>query len=540
MTFRILIADEIHEDGLSILMASPVLELDIKPGMGKDTLNGCIASYDGIVVGESTELRGDIFELAPRLRVIAKAGADLDNIDLQRATRRGVIVMNAPSSHVVSSGENTIALLTSICRHIPAAVESMKRGKWEKKRFQGREVAGKILGVVGFGRVGAIVARYASKGLRMNVLVYDGLVTQDKIRQQGFRAVTLNELFAKSDIISLHVPLNPDTRHILNAKAFASMKKGVIIVNTGRRGLIHENALVSSLNSGTVAGFALDVHSEVHVKDSELFDHPKVICTPDLSMATEEAHANVANSIAESVRDFFEKGTLGNTVNVPVADQAIRTRIAPYADMARRLGMFVAGLFVGDVARIEVVYRGEILNWDLTPLTTSVLLGFLQVFKGSDVNVVNANFVAEECGIKVHETASKELIEGRPSITVEVFSDEKPLIRVEGVLIRRFGEEPRIIGINEFVTEAVPAGPMLMVKNMDIPGMIAGVSGILARRQVNVAQMNLSRDCAGGTAISIINLDSPADDSTLEAIRNIEGILSVHQIIIDDLPDSDA
>jgi D-3-phosphoglycerate dehydrogenase len=540
MTFRILIADEIHEDGLSLLMASPVLELDVKPGMGKDVLSGCIASYDGIVVGESTELRGDIFELAPRLRVIAKAGADLDNIDVQGATRRGVIVMNAPSSHVVSSGENTIALLTSVCRHIPAAVESMKKGKWEKKKFQGREVAGKILGIVGFGRVGAIVARYASKGLRMNVLVYDGLVTQDKIRQQGFRAVTLNELFAKSDIISLHVPLNPDTRHILNAKAFSSMKKGVIIVNTGRRGLIHENALISCLNSGTVAGAALDVHSEVHVKDSELFDHPKVVCTPDLSMATEEAHANVAKSIAESVRDFFEKGTLGNTVNVPVVDQAIRTRIAPYADMARRLGMFVAGLFVGDVARIEVVYRGEILDWDLTPLTTSVLLGFLQVFKGSDVNLVNANFVAEECGIKVHETVSKALIEGRPSITVEVFSDEKPLIRVEGVLIRRFGEEPRIIGINEFVTEAVPAGPMLMVKNMDIPGMIAGVSGILARRQVNVAQMNLSRDCAGGTAISIINLDSPADDSTLEAIRNIEGILSVHQIIIDDLPDSDA
>ncbi len=329
----------------------------------------------------------------------------------------------------------------------------------------------------------------------------------------------MNELFARSDVISLHVPLNPDTRHILNTKSFDLMKQGVIIINTGRRGLIHENALVKSLDSGVVAGAALDVHYEVQIKDSELINHPKVICTPDLSMATEEAHANVAKSIAESLRDFFEKGTLGNTVNVPVADQAIRTRIAPYADLARRLGMFVAGLFVGDVARIEVGYRGEILDWDLTPLTTSVLLGFLQVFKGSDVNVVNANFVAEECGIKVHETVFKESIESRPSITVEVFSDEKALIRVEGVLIRRFGEEPRIIGVNEFVTEAVPAGPMLMVKNIDIPGMIAGVTGILSRQQVNVAQMNLSRDCAGGTAISIINLDSPADDFTLEAIK---------------------
>jgi D-3-phosphoglycerate dehydrogenase / 2-oxoglutarate reductase len=539
MAFKILIADEIHESGRSILMSSSVLELDIKPGMGKEQIDKCISSYDGIVVGESTELRADTLGFATKLKVIAKAGADLDNIDVQGATRRGVIVMNAPSSHVVSSGENTIALLTAICRHIPDAVESMKLGKWEKKKFQGREMAGKTLGVIGFGKVGAIVARYASKGLRMNVLVYDGLVTQEKIRQQGFRSVTLNELFARSDVISLHIPLNPDTRHILNTKAFDLMKQGVIIINTGRRGLIHENALVKSLNSGVVAGAALDVHYEVQIKDSELINHPKVICTPDLSMATEEAHANVAKSIAESLRDYFEKGTLGNTVNVPVADQAIRKRIAPYADLARRLGMFVAGLFVGDAARIEVGYRGEILDWDLTPLTTSVLLGFLQVFKGSDVNVVNANFVAEECGIKVHETVFKESMESRPSITVEVFSDEKALIRVEGVLIRRFGEEPRIIGVNEFVTEAVPAGPMLMVKNIDIPGMIAGVTGILSRQLVNVAQMNLSRDCAGGTAISIINLDSPVDDFTLEAIKNIEGILSVHQIIIDDLPDLD-
>ena len=241
-----------------------------------------------------------------------------------------------------------------------------------------------------------------------------------------------------------------------------------------------------------------------------------------------------------SLKDFFERGSLGNTVNVPVVEQGIRAKVAPYADLARRLGMFAAGLFVGVADRIEVGYRGELLDWDLRPLTTSVILGFLQVFKGSDVNMVNANFIAEDCGIKVLETVFKESMEGRPSITVDVCTGEKGLIRVEGVLIRRFGEEPRIIGINEFATEAVPAGPMLMVKNMDIPGMIAGVSGTLAERRVNIAQMNLSRDCAGGTAISIINLDSPADDSTLEAIRNIEGILSVHQIIIDDLPDSDA
>ena len=208
-----------------------------------------------------------------------------------------------------------------------------------------------------------------------------------------------------------------------------------------------------------------------------------------------------------------------------------------FMKLARRLGMFVAGLSSGNAVKIEVGYRGELVGWDLRPITTAVLMGFLNVFKGSDVNLVNANFVAEEAGIQVHETILKESADGRPSITLQVFSKQGSLVKIEGALIRRFGDEPRIIGINEFVTEAVPAGPMLIVKNQDIPGMIAGISGILAQRNVNIAQMNLSRDCAGGTAISITNLDSPADEVTLEQIRSIHGILNVHQIIIDGLPE---
>jgi len=413
----------------------------------------------------------------------------------------------------------------------------MKQGKWEKKKFQGREVAGKALGIIGFGKIGALVAKYASKGLRMNVLVHDSVVTSDTIKQQGFRAVSLTELYEKSDVISLHVPLSPDTRNMLNEKAFNLMKPGVIIINTGRAGLIHENSLLAALDKGKVAGVAVDVHSEAYVKHSHLLAHPKVVCTPDLGVATDEAQANVSQSIAESLRDYFEKGSLGNAVNAPVVDPVLRSRIGPYAELARRLGMFVAGLSSGNAVKIEVGYRGELVGWDLRPLTTAALTGFLNVFKSSDINLVNANFIAKEFGIQVHETIFKESVEGRPSITLQVFSNLESLVKIEGVLIRRFGDEPRIIGLNEFVTEAVPAGPMLIVKNKDIPGMIAGISSILAQRNVNIAQMNLSRDCAGGTAISITNLDSPADDETLEEIRSINGILNVHQIIIDDLPE---
>ena len=537
MSFKILIADEIHEDGLRILMSDPLLEVDQKAGLASNELQACIPFYDAIVVGEKTAVQKDLLELALRLKVVAKAGADIGNIDVQEATRRGVIVMNAPSSHVVSAGEHTIALLMAVHRHLPAAVDSMKQGKWEKKKFQGREMAGKTLGIVGFGKIGALVARYASRGLRMNVLVYDGIVTSDMIKQHGFRPVSLTELYEKSDVISLHIPLNPDTRNMLNEKAFNLMKAGVIIINTGRAGLIHENALLAALDGGQVAGVAVDVHSEHYVHHGKLLNHPKVICTPDLSVATDEAQANVSQSIAESLRDYFEGGGLGNAVNVPVVDPVLRSKIGPYIELARRLGMFVAGLSSGNAVKVEVGYRGELVGWDLRPMTTAVLMGFLNVFKGSDVNLVNANFVAEEAGIQVHETILKESVDGRPSITLEVFSKQGSLVKIEGVLIRRFGDEPRIIGINEFVTEAVPAGPMLIVKNQDIPGMIAGISGILAQRNVNIAQMNLSRDCAGGTAISITNLDSPADDETLEQIRSINGMLNVNQIIIDSLPE---
>lgn len=537
MPFKILIADQINENGLKILLSSPILELDQSPGLSEKALKERIGDYDAIVVGENTAVKKDLLECATALKVVAKAGADIDNIDVQEATRRGVVVMNAPSSHVFSAAEHTIALLMAVHRHLPAAVDSMKQGKWEKKKFQGREMAGKTVGVVGFGKIGALVARYASRGLRMNVLVYDGIVTSETIKQHGFRPVSLTELYEKSDVISLHVPLNANTRNMLNEKAFNQMKKGVILINTGRAGLIQEKALLTALDRGKIAGVAVDVHSELYTQNSNLLNHPGVICTPDLSLATDEAQANVSQSIAESVRDYFEKGGLGNAVNVPVIDPALRSKIGPYVELARRLGMFIAGLSSTNAVKIEIEYRGELVGWDLRPITTSVLTGFLNVFKGSDVNLVNANFVAEESGIKVYETILKESVDGRPSIMLQVFSSQGSLIKVEGALIRRFGDEPRIIGINEFVTEAVPAGPMLIVKNEDIPGMIAGISGILAQRNVNIAQMNLSRDCAGGTAISITNLDSPADEETLEQIKNISGILNVHQIILDTMPE---
>jgi D-3-phosphoglycerate dehydrogenase len=539
MRFKILVADEIHETGLSALSSSPSLDVEVKLGLDTRHLQEILPQYDAVVIGNDVRIQAEALDSCPGLKVIAKAGVDFENIDIQAATRRGVIVMNAPASHIVSAAEHTIALITAAHRHLPTAVDSMKQGKWEKKKFQGREMAGKTLGIIGYGKTGAVVARYAARGLRMNVLIHDAVIPSNTIKHQGFRPVSLEELLCQSDVISLHVPLTSNTKNLLNSKAFDLMKPGAIVINIGKAGLIHENSLWAALESGKVACAGIDAHFDVHAKSSLLLNHPKVIATPDLSVATDEARAKISQSIADSLTDFFENGTLGNAVNVPIVDPALRTKMGPYAELARRLGMFIGGLSSGSASKIEVSFRGELVDWDVRPLTTSVLTGFLNVFKGTDVNLVNANVTAQECGIQVHETILKESSGGRPSITIEVLSTDKMSIKVEGVLIRRFGEEPRIIGLNEFVTEAVPAGPMLIVKNRDIPGMIAGITGILAQKKVNIAQMNLSRNCAGGTAISITNIDSPADEETLERIRNIDGILSVDQIILEDLPELD-
>lgn len=531
--YRILVSDNLHEQGIDLLKRTELFQVDVKLGLSSDELKRIIGDYHGLVVRSATKATADLIRCGSQLKVIGRAGAGLDNIDVAEATRRGIVVMNTPGGNATATAEHTLSLIMTACRHIAQAVESMKLGKWEKKKFQGREVTGKTLGVIGLGRVGSLVAKRASKGLNMHVLGYDPVTTSEAASQMGAKLTSIEEIIRKSDVITVHTPLNAETRGLINAGSFEKMKPGVIVVNCARGGIIDEKALLDALESGKVAAAALDVYTESPPGASPLVMHPRVIATPHLGASTTEAQISVATAIAEQIIDYLEKGVIRNAVNVPTIDPALRPKLIPYLDLAKRLGQFLGQLSAGQISEMQVIYSGEIAQWELKPITNAALVGLLSRFAEPDVNEVNAPLMAESHGVKVSETISRESAFYGPSVEVRTLSSDGSTLSVLGALIQRIGFEPRIIGIDKFITEAVPAGAMLVVANRDVPGMIAGISGAIARSGINIAQMNLSRDRIGGLAMSILNIDNPAEQTTLDAIRGIEGILSVRQVVLE-------
>ncbi|MCX5861925.1 MAG: phosphoglycerate dehydrogenase [Deltaproteobacteria bacterium] len=533
MDYHILVSDRVHQKAIDLFLSQPGFHVEVNTGLSVEALTDIIKSYDGLVIRSDTRVTAAIIAAAPKLRVIGRAGTGIDNVDVTAATRRGIVVMNTPGGNSGAAAELTLALIMAAHRHIPQAVASVKMGNWEKKRFQGREMAGKILGVIGLGKIGSLVGKRAGRGLRMNVLGYDPAITESAASQWGVKPASLEEIYRRSDVITVHTPLNSDTRGMVDSEAFRKMKDGVIIVNCARGGIVDEEALLEALDSGKVSAAALDDFTVKPTGVHPLVMHPRVISTPHLGASTSEAQINVAEAIAQQMIDYLQRGVVKNAVNVPGSDPADSARIAPYLDLAHRLAQFVGGLAPEGIVQMEVEYRGEFSAADLGILTNAALVGLLTRFEGTEVNHVNASVIAQDRGIRVLETTKKEGIERAASLRIQVTCSSGSCLSAHGALIKRVGDEPRIIGIDQFVTEAVPAGPMLIVSNRDIPGMVAGVSGALADRGINIAQMNLSRDREGGLAMSIINIDTPADSATLLAISQIQGILTAKQVILD-------
>ncbi len=533
MEYRILVCDNVHQEGVNLLVQRPGFRVDVNTDPSPDTLKAKIAECHALVVRSAAKVTEDLLKAAHNLKVVGRAGTGVDNIDVPEATRRGIVVMNTPGGNTVAAAEQTIALIMAAHRHIPQAVASMKTGKWEKKRFQGREMAGKTLGVIGLGRIGSMVAERGRHGLKMKVLGYDPVTTPETAARLGAKLGTLEELYQKSDVITVHTPLSKETEGLIDARAFARMKDGVIIVNCARGGIIDEQALLEALESGRIACAALDVFKQTPPAVHPLVIHPRVIATPHLGASTGEAQVNVAVSIAKQIIDYLEKGVIRNAVNVPAIDASQMAVIGPYLDLAHRLAQFLARIAPAGINAMEVQYRGEIAKSNFRPITNAALVGMLSGVEGAEVNEVNASVIAEQRGIGVSETTVGEGAEPGSSLRLRATFVDGNCLSVHGALIGRVGYEPRITGIDEFVTEAVPYGPMLIVQNRDVPGMIAGMSGALAAAGINIAQMNLSRDRVGGMAMSILNLDSPAEESTLESVRGIEGITSVKQVIVD-------
>ncbi len=524
---KILVTDRISEEGLDIFRRSEGVTLEYCPGIAEEELLIAVRDASALVVRGGTRVTSALLEAAPRLKVVARAGISVENIDLEAAGRRGVVVMNTPLGSALTSAEHTVAMLLALSRCIPQGDRSLREGSWRKDAYLGVEVAGKTLGILGAGRIGRLVLERAL-ALKMRVLVHDPYLSGATVRTLGAEPVSFEGLLFGADFLTVHVPLTHETAHVLDDEALSKLKPGCRIINCAQGGLVDEAALVRAIESGRVAGAALDVfEKEPPDPDNPLFAIESVICTPHLRAATRDAQASVALQIARQVLDFLHDGVIANALNVPPMAVEQLSRLRPYLLLAERLGSFQAQLRPGELRRVVVEYAGEVAKQETAPLTLALLKGLLGPMLGATVNYVNAPHLAQELGMEVVEsrsTASQGFTSLIRLTTVHADGERS----VWGALFAE--SEGRIVRVDDFPVEAIPEGTLLVLRNNDRPGVLAYVGKVLAQAGINIAMMNLSRRKIQGRAISLINLDSLVSEEVLEELLSYPDILSAHQV----------
>lgn len=524
---RVLVSDNISEKGVEILRKAG-LQVDVKTGMTPDELKSVIGGYSGLVIRSATKVTAEIIEAAGNLKVIGRAGSGLDNVDKAAATKKGIVVMNTPGGNTITTAEHTIALMFSLARLIPQATAAMKEVRWEKKKFTGVELFNKTLGIVGIGNIGGEVAKRA-QALQMNIIAYDPFLSDEKAQAMGVEKVGLNELFSRSDFITMHTPLTQETKNLINAETIKTMKDGVRIINCARGGIVNEKDLHAALDSGKVAGAALDVFEKEPPEDYSLIKHPNVIATPHLGAATGEAQENVAIAVAEQIRDYLVYGTIRNAVNFPSIPQDQVPRLQPFISLSERLGSFAAQLLDGGITAATVEFSGEAADLNTGPLAIAAIKGLLTPILEETVNFVNAPYIAKERGIVVRETKSSDAGDYQSMIALRIRAGDRERY-FAGTLYGR--KDPRIIAVDNFPVEIIPEGTMLIIYNNDRPGVIGNIGSLLGKYSINIARMHFGRESMGGTAISVVSIDAPADEEQLGELRRLPNILSVKQVFI--------
>jgi len=526
--FKILISDPLGDGGLDVFKNQPQLKIDVRIGLKADELKKIVADYDAIIVRSGTHLTKDIIQEAKRLKVIGRAGVGVDNVDLETATKQGVIVMNTPEGNTISTCEHTVSLLMALARNIPQAHASVKRGEWKRPQFIGAELNQKVLGVIGFGRIGREVA-FRANAFGMKVLAYDPFISKENLRQLGVEFADFETLVKSSDFITLHIPLTEQTKNIINEKAFALMKKGVYIINCARGGLVDEKALYEAIKSGKVRGAALDVFEKEPPEKNPLLTLEQVIVTPHLGAATQEAQENVGISVAQQVVDALLERGIRNAVNLPSVDFESMKLLKPWLILAERIGLMHAQLFGGSYREVSIKYGGEITNLNIAPLTIGVIKGLLSPICGETINYVNAPAIAKERGITVNESKTTQAEEFATFISVEVTMDHQKNL-IMGTL---FGnQEPRIVRINEFFLDLLPKGNVLVIYNEDQPGVVGAVGTILGKNKVNIAEMTLGRVVKGKKtfAMTVINTDDAVPTPVLTELKALHPIIDAKVI----------
>lgn len=521
---RVLISDKMNPLAADIFK-NKGCDVDVKTGMSPEELAACIGDYDGLAIRSSTTVTPEIIKAAKNLKVVGRAGIGVDNVDIPCATEAGVVVMNTPFGNSITTAEHAIALMFALARQLPEASASTHAGKWEKNKFMGVEVFNKTLGLIGAGNIGSIVADRAI-GLKMKVLAYDPFLTPARAEEMGVTKVELDELFANADFITLHVPKNEKTKGIINKDSIAKMKKGVRIINAARGGLIIEEDLKVALDSGHVAGAALDVFDIEPAKENPLFNHPNVVCTPHLGASTEEAQVNVALQVAEQMADYLVTGAVVNALNMPSISAEDAPKLKPYMKLAEQLGSFAGQITDSAIKSVRLTYEGTVGGLNSKPLTALVLCNLLRPLMDS-VNMVNAPKVAESRGISVFETQNTAFSQWRSSITLTVETEERTRTIVGSLFT---GKEPRLVEIEGVPCEAAITPNMLFIRNHDKPGLIGAVGTILGNAGQNIADFRLGRKEGEASAVCLISLDAPLSDDLLKDIEALPQIKSVKRL----------
>ena len=528
MPHRVLVTDKLADEGLALLRAEPGLEVVVETKLDTAGLRAALAEADAILIRSGTQLTAEVLADQPRLKAIARAGVGVDNIDVPAATRQGIVVMNTPGGNTVSTAEHTVALMLAMSRNIPRANDSLKAGRWDRSKFTGTQLEGKTLGVVGLGRVGLAVAQRA-QGFGMTVVGFDPFLSAERASALGIDAVEhLRDLWGRCDYITLHTPLTPETRHVVGAAQMEAMKKGVRILNCARGGLIDEAALLAALESGQVAGAAIDVFDpEPPPADHPLVKHPNVLVTPHLGASTEEAQVAVAVEAAQLLIGYLHRGQVRFAVNMASLDRTELDDLRLYLDLARRLGMLHAQMDRGTVKGATVRYRGEVAGKNTRLITSSFAAGWLESALEGPINLVNAEVKAKERGIAIVEETSTDTGDFGSLIQVEVATERKTYVAAGTLFGKQF---LRLVRLGPYHLDAHLDGTLLVFTHNDKPGLIGFIGTLFGRFGVNIAQMNVGRKQAGGEAIGVVNLDQVPSEEAIEEVRRHPDILSVSLI----------
>jgi len=515
---KVLVADKISPKGVAYLRQQPGFEVIEAYGSSPEKVLELVKDVQAIAVRSETKITAAVFGAAPLLKVVGRAGVGVDNVDVEAATNHGVVVMNTPAGNTIATAELTFTHILCGARPVPQAAASMKKGEWDRKSFSGIELFRKTLGIVGLGRIGGEVAKRA-QAFGMRVLAYDPYLAPSRAKAMQVEGVALDELLTQSDYITVHMPLTDDTKYMIDEAALAKCRKGVRLFNCARGGIIKESALIAALKSGHVAAAGLDVfEDEPLAKDSEFRSLPNVVLTPHLGASTAEAQESVGIEIAEQIADVLKGGIIRNAVNVPSIDAVTLKVLGPYLDLGTKLGTLVQQIAPQQIAQLRVTYWGKLVDLDVNAVTRAIERGYLRRISGDEVNFVNAPVMLERLGVRAEVTKSTDDSGYSELIQVEAIAPDGKVFSAAGTLIGK-GNQPRIVNINGREVEVAAEGKLLVLENIDQPGMVGTVGTILGSAKVNIADMSLSRLTPGGTAYMVVRVDTEPSEAARQEIK---------------------